>query len=89
MSQQKSQKSNWVIQAEHKTKHDEKTFLSMFGEMTGKGLNKPNKDNEILNALVSISYYEHNDGDGTSITLRKRMMVSITLFEQYLALLSQ
>ncbi len=31
MSQQKSQKSNWLIQAEHVTKTEEKSFLSMFG----------------------------------------------------------
>jgi hypothetical protein len=76
MSQHKSQKWNWVIQAKHITKHEEKAFLSMFGEIKGKGLNKPNKENEILHAIVSVSYYDHNDGDGTSFTLRKCMVVS-------------
>ena len=39
-------------------------------------LNKPHKKNEILYACVSISYYEHLEGDGSSFSLRKRMMVS-------------
>jgi hypothetical protein len=90
MSELKSQKSNWLIYAENiKKKHEEQTFLSMFGEIKGEGLNKPNKKNEILYAIVTISYYEHVEGDGTYFSLRKCTMVSISFFAQYVALLLQ
>ena len=89
MSKLSSQKSNWLIYAENIKKNEEQAFLSMFGEVKGNGLNKPNKKNEILYAIVSISYYEHLEGDGTSFSLRKRMMVSISFSKQYIALLLQ
>ena len=48
MSKLSSQKSNWLIYAENIKKNEEQAFLSMFGEVKGNGLNKPNKKNEIL-----------------------------------------
>ena len=89
MSKQSTQKSNWLIYAENVGKKEEQAFLSNFGEVKGNDLNKPNKKNEILYACVSISYYEHLEGDGTSFSLRKRMMVSFLFSKQYISLLLQ
>ena len=77
MSKLTTQKSNWLIYAENIKKNEEQAFLSNFGEVKGKGLNQPNKKNEIIYAIVSISYYEHLEGDGSSFSIRKRMMVRI------------
>ena len=89
MSKLSSQKSNWLIYAENIKKIEEQAFLSMFGEVKGNGLNKPNKKNGILYACVSISYYEHLEGDGSSFSLRKRMMVSFIFSKQYISRLLQ
>ena len=89
MSKLGSQKSNWLIYAENVGKKEEQAFLSNFGEVKGKGLNQPNKKNEIIYAIVSISYYEHLEGDGTSFSLRKCMMVSFLFSKQYISLLLQ
>jgi hypothetical protein len=89
MSKLSSQKSNWLIYAENVGKKEEQAFLSNFGEVKGNDLNKPNKKNGILYACVSISYYEHLEGDGTSFSLRKRMMVSFLFSKQYILLLLQ
>jgi hypothetical protein len=81
MSQQKSQKSNWLIQAEYVTNTEEKAFLSMFGYVKkGTKMNKPSKENDILYAIV-------DDGSGTSFALRKHMMVCNKSFAQYVLLL--
>ena len=77
MSKLTTQKSNWLIYAENIKKIEEQAFLSNFGEVKGKSLNQPNKKNEILYAVVSISYYEHLEGDGSSFSIRKCMMVRI------------
>ena len=77
MSKLTTQKSNWLIYAENIKKNEEQAFLSNFGEVKGKGLNQPNKKNEIIYAIVSISYYEHLEGDGSSFSIRKCMMVRI------------
>ncbi len=55
----------------------------MFGEIKGKGLKKPNQENDILYAILSVSYYEHNNEDGSSITLQKCMMVSNKFFAKH------
>jgi len=89
MSKLSSQKSNWLIYAENVGKKEEQAFLSNFGEVKGNDLNKPNKKNGILYACVSISYYEHLEGDGTSFSLRKRMLVSFLFSKQYISLLLQ
>jgi hypothetical protein len=89
MSKLSSQKLNWLIYAENIGKKEEQAFLSNFGEVKGNNLNKPNKKNGILYACVSISYYEHLEGDGTSFSLRKRMMVSFLFSKQYISLLLQ
>ena len=89
MSKQSTQKSNWLIYAENVGKKEEQAFLSNFGEVKGNNLNKPNKKNEILYACVSISYYEHLEGDGTSFSLKKRMLVSFLFSKQYISLLLQ
>ena len=77
MSKLTTQKSNWLIYAKNIKKNEEQAFLSNFGEVKGKSLNQPNKKNEILYAIVSISYYEHLEGDGSSFSIRKCMMVRI------------
>ena len=89
MSKLSSQKSNWLIYAENVGKKEEQAFLSNFGEVKGNDLNKPNKKNGILYACVSISYYEHLEGDGTSFSLKKRMLVSFLFSKQYISLLLQ
>ena len=89
MSKQSSQKSNWLIYAENVGKKEEQAFLSNFGEVKGNNLNKPNQENDILYACVSISYYEHIEGDGSSFSLRKRMMVSFLFSKQYILRLLQ
>ena len=89
MSKLSSQKSNWLIYAENVGKKEEQAFLSNFGEVKGNNLNKPSKKNGILYASVSISYYEHLEGDGTSFSLRKCMMVSFLFSKQYISLLLQ
>ena len=89
MSKLTTQKSNWLIYAENIKKNEEQAFLSNFGEVKGNDLNKPNKKNGILYACVSISYYEHLEGDGTSFSLKKRMLVSFLFSKQYISLLLQ
>jgi hypothetical protein len=89
MSKQSTQKSNWLIYAENVGKKEEQAFLSNFGEVIGNNLNKPHQKNEILYACVSISYYEHLEGDGSSFSLRKRMMVSFLFSKQYISRLLQ
>jgi len=89
MSKLSSQKSNWLIYAENVGNKEEQAFLSNFGEVKGNDLNKPNKKNGILYACVSISYYEHLEGDGTSFSLKKRMLVSFLFSKQYISLLLQ
>ena len=89
MSKLSSQKSNWLIYAENVGRKEEQGFLSNFGEVKGNDLNKPNKKNGILYACVSISYYEHLEGDGTSFSLKKCMLVSFLFSKQYISLLLQ
>jgi hypothetical protein len=73
----KSQKMNWVIQADNESRNEEQTFLSVFGELQNQGLGIPNTANLIYYAIASISYYEHHDGGCSSLTLKKCMMVCI------------
>ena len=68
-----SQQKNWIIQANNVSRSEEQTFLSMFGKMKKDGKHVANSANLIFYSLVSISFYEHDHGEG--ISLRKRMTV--------------
>ena len=54
MSKLSSQKSNWLIYAENIKKNEEQAFLSMFGEVKGNGLNKPNKKRDTLCSCINF-----------------------------------
>jgi hypothetical protein len=56
---------------------EEKTFLSFFGEMRKTGLGAPNEGNLIHCAIVSISYYEHSEGEGSFFTIMNHIMVCL------------
>ena len=75
---QKGSKINWVIHADGVSKHEEEFFLSKFGELNEDRLHTPNVENQIHYALVSISYYEHGEEEGSSITIRKRITVCVS-----------
>jgi hypothetical protein len=72
---QRSTKTNWAIQADNVARVEEKAFLSNFGELQKTGLHTPNEENIIHHAVVSISYFEHSEGEGSSFTIRKYMAV--------------
>ncbi len=68
---QRSAKTNWVIHADNVTKSKENFYLSNFGELQKDGLHKPIVEHQIVHAVVSISYYEHSEREGGSISISK------------------
>jgi hypothetical protein len=52
--------------------------------------NTPNKEYNIHHTVVSISYYEHSKGEGSSFTIRKCMVVCLlfpyTFYDYYISI---